>query len=274
MLVLIILATACRKDREYYIIDLKNPGQIIIPDDIDLPVEIILIDEGDNDGDGDEEETEVDPGDEIDVESGRYKLVVMKNTTGITRKDVVASMAASGGGELAQAPNLLADVVIVIVEPDKITIPTINLKPMTREVHIRLAIEGVTHANITSVKATLNGVANAVNMEQGFGSVTGNAAHYITAQTTGYAPTNVMPLRIFGLTPGAKPTISIEVTTTKGDVHSLELDVTQTLAAFGTGNPTDPVLLQVDMTVKTGVGTTGTIKPWMPGWQGEIEATE
>ena len=268
LLAALMVLASCRKDREYYILELEHPGQIAIPDDIDLPVDIIIIDEDDDD------ETEVEPGDEVDVETGRYKLVVMKNSTGIVRKGVVASLPAASGGEVPSDPALLADVVTVIVYENKITIPAINLKPMTREVQIRVGVEGVAPANISSVRATLHGVANTLNMEQGFGAVSGSANHYCTVQMQGYAADNTMSMRIFGIVPGVSPTITIEVATTKGDVHRLELDVSSVLKNFNTGTPTQQVLLYAQLTVKTGAGVTGTIKPWKPGWEEEIEGHE
>lgn len=260
LLVSLMILTGCKKDDD-------NPGKITIPDNTELPpgtIITIITEDG--------EEIKVTPGASIDVEPGTYRIVVTKNSEGVTIKKTIASLPASSGGEVPQAPALLADVIDVTVTNDQVFVPGISLKPMTREVQVRVNIAGLNPDKIASVKVTLYGVGNTIDLAQGFGSVAATESVYHTSMSMqGYQPASILAMHIMGIAPGGSPRIKIEVTTKDGQVHELQQDVTQALAGFNTGDPTQPVLLNADLTVTTEVGMTGTIKPWKPGWEGEID---
>lgn len=270
LLVALIVMTGCRRDHEYYILDIENPGQIAIPEDIEPPVNITIIPDDDDGGDG----IEVNPGDIIDVEEGNYLMVVTRHDQGMVIRRTIATLPAAQDGLVPVAPPLLADVVKVTVYANKITIPLINLRPMTRQVHLRLSVAGVTLTNIASVRATLTGVANVLNLQHGFGSVSATGNTHSSVQMQGYQAGSLLEFRLLGTMPAVDATMTIELTTTGGDVHRLQTSVASALSGFNKGTPANPVLLHADLIVKTGAGMSGTIKPWKPGWEGEIEATE
>ena len=259
LLASLLMLTACGKD--------DNPGKITIPGNTELPpgTTITIIDEND-------EEIEVIPGTTIEVEPGTYRIVITKDAEGVTVKKTIASLPVSSGGEVPQAPAFQADVIDVTVTKDQVFIPDIAFKPMTREVQVRINIEGLSADKIASVKVTLYGVGNVMDLAQGFGSVSATDGLYHTSATTqGYQQGSIVGMHILGIAPGRSPYILIEVTTKTGETYQLQQDVTQALAGFNNGDPTQPVLLNAELTIKTELGMEGTIKPWKPGWEGEVE---
>lgn len=272
------MLTACN-DKEYIVIlgpdgkPLEHPGRIIVdPDDLppgsdDKPV---ITDEGGN-------SFTITPGIPTDVEEGDYQLIIVTPSDGLDTDGSIVSIAPKEGNELPQAPDFEADSQTITVERDKTTEVEINLKPMTREVHFKTSITGADVAAISSVEIALYGVARRVDVSKGFGAVLpepSGTEYFTTAVQSPYVPDGIIPMRLLGMLserPHAKVGVIVD-----GNLYTIIPDALEGLEQFNTGNPDEPVVLQVDLEIDLddpeGAKVTGTIKPWDKGKEVEIEA--
>lgn len=274
-----LLMASCGGDKEYYEIPtgpdgkpLENPGQITVPpaslpSGSDNPV---IIDKNGN-------YHEITPGKSLDLEEGTYQFVIITPQTGLNVNGVIVSLPVLDGSmEVPVATNLYADIQTVNIIRNKETEVIPNLKPLSRELQIKLNIAGITEENITEVKATLYGVAHQIDASKGFGAVISNPTrsdgeyYYTSATMAPYTDGGSINMRLLGIQQGAKPYITFTISRKGANPYVIRIDATNEMNGFNYGNPETPLIITAMFKLGVG-GMTGSISPWTPGPIIEIE---
>lgn len=216
-------------------------------------------------------------------EPGEYTLLAHDAPAGMTVNGTTATVNVLPDGTLEPCPGELhyATTRVTVVADDTVNV-TMPLPRRTRRLTLTFAITDGNPATIAAARASLTGILPAIEMLDG--SPTGESA--TVSPVFGKSPVlsgaNAIPrdgstatlsaeLNLLGVVEGARQIFKLVITATDGQQQTVTVDMTETLAAFNTGN--SPLVLSSDLTLMESgeFNITDWVEGMAPG-EGEAEA--
>ena len=274
---------------------IEHPGRLLLTDNGSLPkgATARLVDPAR----GNRLVAGIAPGAFADVEAARYNLLYL--ATGddsslpegtILDGTVLTLPLTTDDGRLPQLPEITGAATPVTIVEDQSTEAALTVRPLTRDIHLDVRLQGADMNNVRSVEARLDGVGRQMDMQEGYAAATAkttaaattNAATTVAAETVSYyllielaqtagsgdATTSPIVSGTFRLPrtdTGATQRLLLTATLNDGNLFTYEQDVTSLLAGFNPPAADTPLRLTATLSFFID-GMTGTITPWTPGW--------
>jgi hypothetical protein len=149
----------------------------------------------------------------------------------------------------------------VAVEKDKHHEITVPMHQQVRQLTLELEITGDAKDRLTSIEASLSGVAGAISIDNG--NPAGNAITVALDFVRRDAACHVSTMRLLGITGNAQ-NLSLTLHFEGGNPSSYTItsDLTSGLVAFNTDKKTPLTLRSILVVTPTQAGFTATIDPW------------
>lgn len=159
-----------------------------------------------------------------------HSLVAYNFTQGIEVAGAMATVAVEADGLLVPEPGYLfthsSPVTITADDTTRVEMP---MQQRTRDLYIRLTITEGDAARVASVNGRLDGIAAGLDLQRGTLTADAGAVEPVFAVNGNSVESHV---RLLGIA-GSRQTLVIEVAFTDGRSQTVESDVTQLLANFG-----------------------------------------
>lgn len=220
-------------------------------------------------------------------EPGRQDLLVWHTAPGTTVSGTTATVNTLPDGMLEPMPGYLFSAArqLDIVKDDTLSV-TVSMEQRIRRLALNLNLNPGDELRIGSTSATLTGIASAIDLATGelagSGGKTVVPAFALAEEThtaNMYAPDSratVPPmlcatLHLMGAATGERQLLTLEITLTSGDVHTVTTDLTEMLKDFQTGEDMEPLALDATLGLPTEAETAATITDWNVVNNGDIK---
>ena len=174
------------------------------------------------------------------------------------------TITTANGGTLPNIPSILVGTTTTTLPEGTTTTATITVAEATAEIAIKGQLKGIDPATIKTATVTITGIADTKNTNTGTVTSTITGGQNITVTLT-IAPDGsyTATIHLIGTTPDATQSLTLNITTTDGNVITNTQDITSQLGSINTGGTATGIdyTLTFDLS-----GITGTITPWTPGW--------
>lgn len=220
-------------------------------------------------------------------EPGRQDLLVWHTAPGTTVSGTTATVNTLPDGMLEPMPGYLFSAArqLDIVKDDTLSV-TVSMEQRIRRLALNLNLNPGDELRIGSTSATLTGIASAIDLATGelagSGGKTVVPAFALAEEThtaNMYAPDSratVPPilcatLHLMGAATGERQLLTLEITLTSGDVHTVTTDLTEMLKDFQTGEDMEPLALDATLGLPSEAETAATITDWNVVNNGDIK---
>lgn len=207
---------------------------------------------------------------------GRQGLLAYNRAEGITVSGNAASVNTLADGTLAPMPGYLftGAEALEIVKDDTLRV-TVKMVQRVRALNLVLKLNPGDEARITSVSATLPGIASAVDLRDGTIAAGGKTVIPAFALATDNGRTDaegqpalIASLRLMGVAAGERQTLALAVTLIGGTVQTILTDLTGSLKDFG--REREPLTLDAALELPAEGGFAGTITDWTVVDNGDV----
>lgn len=227
---------------------------------------------------------------------GKQDLLVWHTAQGITVSGTTVSGNTVNGtiatintlpdGTLDPTPGHLFSAAreLDIAKDDTLSV-TLPMKQYIRRLVLTLKLSPGDEQRIGSTAATLTGIASATDLVTG--KLTDSAGKTViptfvlttdTPESRSDTPETRSPaqpvlsatLHLMGAATGEQQLLTLEITLTDGDVHTVTTDLTEMLKDFRTGTDMEPLTLDAALSLPTEAGIGATITPWKEVNNGDI----
>ena len=224
-------------------------------------------------------------------EPGKQDLLVWHTAPGTTVNGTTATVNTLPDGTLEPMPGYLFSAArqLDIVKDDTLSV-TVSMEQRIRRLalNLKLKLNPGDELRIGSTSATLAGIASAIDLATGelagSGGKTVVPAFALAEEThtaNMYAPDSratVPPmlcstLHLMGAATGERQLLTLEITLTSGDVHTVTTDLTEMLKDFQTGEDMEPLALDATLGLpsEAEAETAATITDWNVVNNGDIK---
>lgn len=222
-------------------------------------------------------------------EPGKQDLLVWHTAPGTTVSGTTATVNTLPDGMLEPMPGYLFSAArqLDIVKDDTLSV-TVSMEQRIRRLALNLKLNPGDELRIGSTSATLTGIASAIDLATGelagSGGKTVVPAFALAEEThtaNMYAPDSratVPPilcatLHLMGAATGERQLLTLEITLTSGDVHTVTTDLTEMLKDFQTGEDMEPLALDatLELPSEAEAETAATITDWNVVNNGDIK---
>lgn len=301
----VIMISGCDKRQygDYYIPGtgtggktLVNPGALTVKTDPTATDGTSLQEQGSDviitDNEGDTLDTA--PGNQVDLSEGTYTVTVISGKDGkkVTGDGTNGTVKVSGktisvtpdtNGKLSEIPEVYGNTGNININENSSAAMDLKQSPLTRQIEIKLTIQGLRESDFTNATARVYGLAESKDVSVPFSSsassksvTKGIVLNGYYAETTSTKAETVdgklvvtMYIRTLGIDTGKSQSLVITVKQKNGPEKSLEEDITNLLKNFNSGAASVP--LEIDYTISFGLGNvTGSITGWGDGIDGDI----
>lgn len=209
-------------------------------------------------------------------EPGRKQLLVYNQAEGITVIGTAASVNTLADGTLTPMPGYLFTGAeeMEIVKDDTLRV-TVKMVQRVRTLNLVLKLNPGDETRITSVSATLAGIASAAGLRDGTIAAGGKTVipTFAIATDNGRArsagqPALVASLRMMGVASGERQTLALTVTLSGGTVQTIRTDLTGSLKDFGKERA--PLTLDAALELPAEGSFGGTITDWTVVDNGDV----
>lgn len=213
---------------------------------------------------------------------GGQDLLVWHSAEGTTVGGTTATVNTLPDGTLEPMPGYLFSAAweLDIVKDDTLRV-TVPMKQLVRRLVLTLKLNPGDELRIGSTAATLTGIASATNLATGelAGSEGKTVVPAFTLTTDADAPESraagqpvlSATLHLVGVVAGERQMLTLEITLTNGDVHTVTTDLTEMLKDFHTGNDMEPLALDAALELPAEAETGATITDWNVVDNGDIK---
>ena len=197
---------------------------------------------------------------------GSYKLLVHNTPSDITVSGTTAAVHQAASGIAPMPGYLFASLQDIYVEADDTLKVTAPMQQYVRRIDIELTVKEGDYSRVASAKATLSGVASAVDIstaERGNPSETTNAMEHSGDRFT-------VSFRLLGIINSATNNLTVEVLFANGDKQTVVSDLSTTLGDFN--STVEPLKLNGELFLPVEGGISGFISSWEIADGGNIDA--
>lgn len=211
---------------------------------------------------------------------GGQDLLIWHTAEGTTVSGTIATINTLPDGTLEPMPGYLFSAAreLDIVKDDTLRV-TVPMKQYIRRLVLTLKLNPGDEQRISSTAATLTGIASATNLATGelVGSEGKTVVPAFTLTTDADSPESrstgqpvlSATLHLMGVITGEQQLLTLEITLTGGDVHTVTTDLTEILKDFRTGDM-EPLTLDAALELPTEAEIGATITPWKEVNNGDI----
>lgn len=206
----------------------------------------------------------------VDMEAGEYTLLGYSPDEYFNLTGTTLTLKNMDGTPLPE--NLRGGAEGFPIIEDNITQASVVFNSLTRKLRIEAELEGIGLQNITSMFATLDGLAGAIDLSKGFGAVVQGAENY-TAQVEVRIVNGklIMELNLLGVDLNADQLFNIEIKTTDGNTYNLSMSLREILESFNNGSTDFIFTINIKLSVDSQSNLNGTIIDWEEGEKVDID---
>ena len=194
-----------------------------------------------------------------------YELLVYNTPEAITVTGDVATIASTDENNIEALPGYLfsATQTLDVVKDDTLFV-TVGMLQHIRQLTLVLKLKEGDHDHITSLNATLSGIASSINLATGaWASPTGVSLSPVfenTGEKDG-TPTLTATIRLLGIIAEEKQELSIAVALNNQSVYTIKTDLTEVLQKCFDGSMT-PLVLGANFDLPSQGDFSGNINSW------------
>lgn len=194
-----------------------------------------------------------------------YELLVYNTPEAITVTGDVATIASTDENNIEALPGYLfsATQTLDVVKDDTLFV-TVGMLQHIRQLTLVLKLKEGDHDRITSLNATLSGIASSINLAAGaWASPTGVSLSPVFEKTEEKdgTPTLTATIRLLGIIAEEKQELSIAVALNNQSVYTIKTDLTEVLQKCFDGSMT-PLVLGVNFDLPSQGDFSGNINSW------------
>jgi hypothetical protein len=194
-----------------------------------------------------------------------YELLVYNTPEAITVTGDVATIASTDENNIEALPGYLfsATQTLDVVKDDTLFV-TVGMLQRIRQLTLVLKLKEGDHDRITSLNATLSGIASSINLATGaWASPTGVSLSPVFEKTEEKdgTPTLTATIRLLGIIAGEKQELSIAVALNNQSVYTIKTDLTEVLQKCFDGSMT-PLVLGANFDLPSQGDFSGNINSW------------
>ena len=194
-----------------------------------------------------------------------YELLVYNTPEAITVTGDVATIASTDENNIEALPGYLfsATQTLDVVKDDTLFV-TVGMLQHIRQLTLVLKLKEGDHDRITSLNATLSGIASSINLATGaWASPTGVSLSPVFEKTEEKdgTPTLTATIRLLGIIAEEKQELSIAVALNNQSVYTIKTDLTEVLQKCFDGSMT-PLVLGANFDLPSQGDFSGNIKSW------------
>ena len=194
-----------------------------------------------------------------------YELLVYNTPEAITVTGDVATIASTDEKNIEALPGYLlsATQTLDVVKDDTLFV-TVGMLQHIRQLTLVLKLKEGDHDRITSLNATLSGIASSINLATGaWASPTGVSLSPVFEKTEEKdgTPTLTATIRLLGIIAEEKQELSIAVALNNQSVYTIKTDLTEVLQKCFDGSMT-PLVLGANFDLPSQGDFSGNINSW------------
>lgn len=194
-----------------------------------------------------------------------YELLVYNTPEAITVTGDVATIASTDENNIEALPGYLfsATQTLDVVKDDTLFV-TVGMLQRIRQLTLVLKLKEGDHDRITSLNATLSGIASSINLATGaWASPTGVSLSPVFEKTEEKdgTPTLTATIRLLGIIAEEKQELSIAVALNNQSVYTIKTDLTEVLQKCFDGSMT-PLVLGANFDLPSQGDFSGNINSW------------
>ena len=194
-----------------------------------------------------------------------YELLVYNTPEAITVTGDVATIASTDENNIEALPGYLfsATQTLDVVKDDTLFV-TVGMLQHIRQLTLVLKLKEGDHDRITSLNATLSGIASSINLATGaWASPTGGSLYPVFEKTEEKdgTPTLTATIRLLGIIAEEKQELSIAVALNNQSVYTIKTDLTEVLQKCFDGSMT-PLVLGANFDLPSQGDFSGNINSW------------
>ena len=194
-----------------------------------------------------------------------YELLVYNTPEAITVTGDVATIASTDENNIEALPGYLfsATQTFDVVKDDTLFVTVVMLQHI-RQLTLVLKLKEGDHDRITSLNATLSGIASSINLATGaWASPTGVSLSPVFEKTEEKdgTPTLTATIRLLGIIAEEKQELSIAVALNNQSVYTIKTDLTEVLQKCFDGSMT-PLVLGANFDLPSQGDFSGNINSW------------
>jgi len=194
-----------------------------------------------------------------------YELLVYNTPEAITVTGDVATIASTDENNIEALPGYLfsATQTLDVVKDDTLFV-TVGMLQHIRQLTLVLKLKEGDHDHITSLNATLSGIASSINLATGaWASPTGVSLSPVFEKTEEKdgTPTLTATIRLLGIIAEEKQELSIAVALNNQSVYTIKTDLTEVLQKCFDGSMT-PLVLGANFDLPSQGDFSGNINSW------------
>ena len=194
-----------------------------------------------------------------------YELLVYNTPEAITVTGDVATIASTDENNIEALPGYLfsATQTLDVVKDDTLFV-TVGMLQHIRQLTLVLKLKEGDHDRITSLNATLSGIASSINLATGaWASPTGVSLSPVSEKTEEKdgTPTLTATIRLLGIIAEEKQELSIAVALNNQSVYTIKTDLTEVLQKCFDGSMT-PLVLGANFDLPSQGDFSGNINSW------------
>lgn len=194
-----------------------------------------------------------------------YELLVYNTPEAITVTGDVATIASTDENNIEALPGYLfsATQTLDVVKDDTLFV-TVGMLQHIRQLTLVLKLKEGDHDHITSLNATLSGIASSINLVTGaWASPTGVSLSPVFEKTEEKdgTPTLTATIRLLGIIAEEKQELSIAVALNNQSVYTIKTDLTEVLQKCFDGSMT-PLVLGANFDLPSQGDFSGNINSW------------
>lgn len=194
-----------------------------------------------------------------------YELLVYNTPEAITVTGDVATIASTDENNIEALPGYLfsATQTLDVVKDDTLFV-TVGMLQRIRQLTLVLKLKEGDHDHITSLNATLSGIASSINLATGaWASPTGVSLSPVFEKTEEKdgTPTLTATIRLLGIIAEEKQELSIAVALNNQSVYTIKTDLTEVLQKCFDGSMT-PLVLGANFDLPSQGDFSGNINSW------------
>lgn len=194
-----------------------------------------------------------------------YELLVYNTPEAITVTGDVATIASTDENNIEALPGYLfsATQTLDVVKDDTLFV-TVGMLQHIRQLTLVLKLKEGDHDRITSLNATLSGIASSINLATGaWASPTGVSLSPVFEKTEEKdgMPTLTATIRLLGIIAEEKQELSIAVALNNQSVYTIKTDLTEVLQKCFDGSMT-PLVLGANFDLPSQGDFSGNINSW------------
>ena len=192
-----------------------------------------------------------------------YELLVYNTPEAITVTGDVATIASTDENNIEALPGYLfsATQTLDVVKDDTLFV-TVGMLQHIRQLTLVLKLKEGDHDRITSLNATLSGIASSINLATGaWVSPTGVSLSPVFEKTEEKDGTPTATIRLLGIIAEEKQELSIAVALNNQSVYTIKTDLTEVLQKCFDGSMT-PLVLGANFDLPSQGDFSGNINSW------------